>query len=50
MNAYFESCINHELKHACSNFEITLFDFMFNTPGSNNCGLLNESRNNTQCF
>ena len=30
--------------------EITLFDFMFTTCGSNDCTLLDESENNTQCF
>ena len=30
--------------------EITLFDFMFTTRGSNDCVLLGESGNNTQCF
>ena len=55
VNAYFESCINHELKHACSILikillEITLSDFMFTTRGSNDCVVLDESINNTQCF
>ena len=30
--------------------EIILFDFVFTTRGSNDCVLLDESRNNTQCF
>ena len=30
--------------------KITLSDFMFTTRGSNACVLLDESRNNTQCF
>ena len=30
--------------------EITLFDFMFTTRGSNNCVFLDESKNNMQCF
>ena len=30
--------------------EITLFDFMFTTRGSNDYVLLDESGNNTQCF
>ena len=51
----FKSCVNHELKHACSNLiknllEITLFDFMFTTCGSNDCVLLDKSGNNMQCF
>ena len=30
--------------------EITLFDFEFTTRVSNECVLLDESGNNTQCF
>ena len=30
--------------------EINLFDFIFNTHGSNDCVFLDESRKNTQCF
>ena len=30
--------------------EITLFDFMLTTSGSNDCVLLDQSGNNTQCF
>ena len=30
--------------------EITLFDFMFTTCGSNDCVLLDKSGNNMQCF
>ena len=30
--------------------EIALFDFMFTTRGSNDCVVLDESRNNAQCF
>ena len=30
--------------------EITLFDFMFTTWGSNNCVFLDKSRNNMSCY
>ena len=30
--------------------ENILFYFMFTTRGSNDCVVLDESRNNTQCF